>query len=477
LRTRGSFVRSEMRGEAVTHVQNESETSSDESSPETKHAGAYISVVLLVILLGTMLSACMVGTLVYFYMFPGEGNQSQLLEVISFIPFFQVKELPTYEQCFALCLCTILLTLLANFHFYRTFLYMQLNMPHAKSKLPFPLGCIIEFLSSPPWDNMTAWHRQYGSIYSFTLLGRHCVSVANPMYLKTILQSKIRNVKKDVQFAYAPFLSILGTGIVTSEGHSWKDQRLAVSAVLRHDVLDMIPKITLRAVQRLCQDVLDPASKSGEAVDLSEHLRHLTLQVISETFFSLPAHESDTTLATMYLPIMEESHKRVWHPERNYAFFLPAFWINLWNVYRLNTFISNLIIRRWSERQKTTNENNGASQDVLGRIFVVYETKKQVSNLSSQDVRQLRDEMKTFILAGHETSASMMTWAFMEVLRPDTKEAEEMRNKARKEASQIFDPKQDWSKASLGVLPPRSDLDKLYFSLACLKVSLISSIC
>lgn len=30
-------------------------------------------------------------------------------------------------------------------------------------------------------------------------------------------------------------------------------------------------------------------------------------------------------------------------------------------------------------------------------------------------VLQLRDEMKTFLLAGHETSAAMMTWATYEL--------------------------------------------------------------
>lgn len=33
---------------------------------------------------------------------------------------------------------------------------------------------------------------------------------------------------------------------------------------------------------------------------------------------------------------------------------------------------------------------------------------------SQATVLQLRDEIKTFILAGHETSAAMMTWAVYE---------------------------------------------------------------
>lgn len=64
-------------------------------------------------------------------------------------------------------------------------------------------------------------------------------------------------------------------------------QRLSVSSVLRIDVLDEIPRITLCAVQRLCAK-LDAAAESGKTIEMAEELRHLTLQVISETFFSLP---------------------------------------------------------------------------------------------------------------------------------------------------------------------------------------------
>lgn len=76
-------------------------------------------------------------------------------------------------------------------------------------------------------------------------------------------------------------------GIVTSEGEEWMRQRLSVSAVLRINVLDEIPLITLRAVQRLCHK-LDRVADEKSTIDLGEELRHLTLQVISETFFSLP---------------------------------------------------------------------------------------------------------------------------------------------------------------------------------------------
>ena len=254
---------------------------------------ALIQVLLILIIFFTIVSTFMGCILVYMYLYPEEQfNYTQLLEVyavpyLSFVPQLAAPLTlsTTYKLSIMVCIFSIVFTLACIHFLHSVYYYIQLNMPHVPSCLPY-VGNVRDFLTNSPWDLMTKWHSTYGPIYSFTLLGRRCISIAHPMYLRTILQSKIRNVKKDVQFAYEPFMSILGKGIVTSEGEAWKYQRLSVSSVLRHDVLDVIPGITLRGVQRLCK-LLDEAEQQQKSVDLSEELRHLTLQVISEAFFSL----------------------------------------------------------------------------------------------------------------------------------------------------------------------------------------------
>lgn len=175
----------------------------------------------------------------------------------------------------------------------------------------------------------------------------------------------------------------------------------------------------------------------------------------------------------MYLPIMEEGHKRVWHPERKYAFFLPSFWSHRRNINRLNTYVSNLILSRWSQRQQYRKQHGDLSSpaDVLDRILNVYETKKNVAQLSVRDIHQLRDEMKTFVLAGHETSAAMMSWAFYESLQ-DTANAKDLLHKMEDEASLVFGKGTDWcaSNKTSEDLPSRDELSKLVISEAALKV-------
>jgi len=182
---------------------------------------------------------------------------------------------------------------------------------------------------------------------------------------------------------------------------------------------------------------------------------------------------------------MEEGHKRVWHPERKYAFFLPSFWKHLRNVHRLNEYVSNLIRTRWSQRlqkrqsqqqqQQQQQQDQSSKGDVLDRILAVYETKKNLTHLSERDVCQLRDEMKTFVLAGHETSAAMMSWAFYELLH-DTESAKDLLRTVEEEATSVFGKDQDW--CALNVtdkdLPSRDELSKLILSEAALKVRSLS---
>lgn len=378
------------------------------------------------------------------------------------------------------------------------------------------LGHGWTFARSPPWDVLRTWHHRHRrsqcSVFFFPLLGRVCVSVACPTFVKAILQAKVACTAKDVQFTLKPFLSILGTGIVSSDGEKWWHQRLKMSHPLRHDCLDTIPQQTLLALQRLFRQFDDAADAAAAAADknntkpiaLGDALRHLTLQVISGVFLSLLPEESDDTFAKFYLPIVDESNVRIWHPYRTYCFFLPSWWMYQYNVYKLNQYVSSIIQTRWNQRVRllgaTDNKNinnntyNKSSSnnihdhpnDILDQMLQHYDA-SSVHNLTRRDVRQLRDEIKTFMLAGHETSAAMMTWCLYELMieqeQHKQKQGEEAQDNYHEptktisqqliqEADSVFYKTRDWKLASIDDLPDREQLARLVLSEASLREAL-----
>ncbi|KAL7575914.1 hypothetical protein ACA910_000714 [Epithemia clementina (nom. ined.)] len=381
-------------------------------------------------------------------------------------------------------------------HWKRRHLLLHGGIPHLASQpegwsWPF-FGQAINYLKYRPWDLMMKWHRVHGPIFSFDMFGSLFVSVASPTLLKQVLQSKIGAVKKDVANTMKHFLVILGTGIVTSEDESWMKQRLKMSMPLRRDVLQWIPTQTAKALQRLFDQTLDPACDSGRPVPVGSFLRHLTLQVISATFLSISADESDSTFASLYLPIVDESNQRVWHPYRAYLFVMPQFWIHLWNVRRLNQYVSHLIRQRWKQRQEFKRKQSQHAQqqqpksqqqqqplesernhDILDLVLQVYETEfPHATVLPESAVKQFRDEMKTFMLAGHETSAAMMTWALYELMGNDT-----LRQQVIDEAQSVFCGQDDdggskHTRDGLHDVLTAEQLSHLVLSEACLKESL-----
>lgn len=105
-------------------------------------------------------------------------------------------------------------------------------VPMITGALPY-LGHALFFAREVPWTLMTRWHALHGRTYAFVLFSRLCVSTTSLTALKTILHKDHGKFVKDVPFTYAPFIPILGRGIVTSSGRAWRTKRTRVSKVRR----------------------------------------------------------------------------------------------------------------------------------------------------------------------------------------------------------------------------------------------------
>eukprot|EP00903_Cladosiphon_okamuranus_P015676 g14474.t1 len=357
---------------------------------------------------------------------------------------------------------------------------MSRTVPSVRGFLPL-LGPALKLAAGAPWDTMTRWAKEYGSIYKFSLFGNVNIVVSDPSFMKEVMRTKMTKYHKDVAFTYRPFLSLLGTGIVTSDGQKWRKQRNKVSAAFRIEVLSEVPGMSLRAVARLAKK-LDAAAENNTPMEIGEEMRHLTLQVISEALLSLSAEESDETFATVYQPIVVEGHKRTWNPLRRFCPLLPAWWAHIKNQRILNQYITGIIRARWDVIQKerslaaaaTSPAANGAGGSANGKAWSTAGGRKrdildkvldavEPGEWGAATVLQIRDEMKTFVLAGHETSASMLNWSFFEIMKNS-----DLMEKVLEESEQVFGPNFPLDCP----IPSPEELRGLQFTEACLRESL-----
>jgi cytochrome P450 len=335
------------------------------------------------------------------------------------------------------------------------------GVPTVKGGLPF-FGHVFTMLKGSPWDSMAQWVLEYGTIYKVHLFGSEAIFVADPALLKVVLQTKLNTFKKDLVWTYKPFLVLLGNGLVTSDGKSWLRQRALLANHLKKDILEDIPPLAIRAVGRLMEK-LDLIRDKGEVIEMAEEFRHLTLQVIAEAVLSISAEESDETFAKMYLPIVQEGNLRTWAPHRMYLP-TPSWFKFRSDVATLNNYVTKIIVDRWNLRKKEGIFPN-PPKDVLDKILASYCD----DEWDEKSIHQIRDEIKTFILAGHETSASMLAWALYELTLPINKTR---LDKLLEEVDDVFQGCRDPVSNRIIRLPGKSQLDKLVFSECCLRESL-----
>jgi len=300
------------------------------------------------------------------------------------------------------------------------------DIPKAPGGIPI-LGHGITLMRQTPWNLFAKWVLEISPIIRFNIFGEQFVVVAEPRFLKSIWQSNIRAYTKDMTFTYKPFLPLLGTGLVTSEGELWRKQRLLVSTVFRIDILEEIVGMAKRAVDRFSLQ-LEKIRNTKETVDLEELFRRLALQVIGEALMGLTPQECDEVFPELYLPIMEEANKRVLRPWRMY---LPS-WTRVEfsrNVTALDKYIVGLIRKRRQLREQEIKRHGKAAAarkfDILDRVL-----DHLGEEWSTEVEKQLSYELKTFVLAGHETSSAMLTWALYQ-LAYDPEKLQRVREEAK----------------------------------------------
>ena len=225
-------------------------------------------------------------------------------------------------------------------------------------------------------------------------------------------------------------------------------------------------------------------------VDMEEEFRLLTLQIIGEAVLSLPPDECDRVFPELYLPVMEEANLRALRPwralvpneaSRKYARGIKA----------LDAYIRALLRERWAERKAQSSKVKEAKDDILETMLAAIELRGEEWSFNLET--QLCFEVKTFLLAGHETSAAMLTWSLYELGRGDARlpAAEEKGGdeasgfaardagaaaalaRVRKEAEHVLKLSPCPLKSSAPIIPSRQAAeDGFDFSLACLKESL-----
>jgi cytochrome P450 len=253
--------------------------------------------------------------------------------------------------------------------------------------------------------------RRYGDVVFFRFLGVPACLVNRPDYIESVLVTQSNNFVKSKD--YRAMHRVLGSGLLTSEGDLWRRQRKLIQPAFHQERIEAYAEIMVGYTERMLA-----AWSDGQTLDIHEAMMHLTLGIVAKTLFdadvSHEAEDVDAALAVLMGKFLRQAGLALLLP----AWFpLPTSQLLKRAVGRLDKVIYGII----EERRK--------SGKMAGDLLSVFLQARDEEGMGMTD-RQLHDEIMTLFLAGHETTANVLSWTwFLLGQNPDVeaKLAEELK--------------------------------------------------
>lgn len=237
--------------------------------------------------------------------------------------------------------------------------------------------------------------REHGPIVRYRFGPYDLVHVQDPEDIRHVLVKNHGNYEKSP--SYAVLKEFLGTGLVTSEGSFWRRQRKLAQPAFHHRSLLGFAE----TMSRLSAELAEDWRVSPRTVDVHEEMMRLTLRIVGHTLMSTELAGDANTIGQSMAAVMEYAN----HLE---TFMLLPSWFPTPSRVRARRAIAALdeiVYRMIGERRRS----GELGTDLLGMLMAATDE----SGTDRMTDRQLRDEVMTLVLAGHETTANALSWTWL----------------------------------------------------------------
>ncbi|MEX1369422.1 MAG: cytochrome P450 [Nannocystaceae bacterium] len=248
-----------------------------------------------------------------------------------------------------------------------------------------------------PLRSLTEGRERYGDLICFRVGPVRFVSVADPALAQHVL---VRNHHGYVKSpSYKGLALVLGNGLVTSEGEHWRRQRKLAQPAFHRQRLARLAQTMAQCVdERL--DAWD--ARGHSAIDVHEEMMQLTLRIVGRTLFGADLGSDLGDLGPAVTTCLHKANEYaesivklpLWVPTPSNLRFGRA-------KRRLDAIVNDII-----EQRRRADEPR---DDVLGMLMAAVDD----DGAPGMNDQQLRDEVMTLFMAGHETIATAMSWTFM----------------------------------------------------------------
>ena len=234
-------------------------------------------------------------------------------------------------------------------------------------------------------DLMVRWFGEYGDTYRVYAPGRKSWTwvVHDPEDIKRVLVTNHRNYTKGVGIDRVKLL--LGNGIMTSEGDFWRRQRRMMQPAFHRKVIDNFSARIRAASERLLAR-WDVAAARGTPINLTESMSEMTLEIVLEALFGDDLRRLVADLHDNPFMLVSQESRR--DPKFAYEF----------------RQLGRIVLDLARERLERGTEH----YDLLQMLLAA----RDAATGEGMSERELVDEVLTLVVAGHETTASALSWTW-----------------------------------------------------------------
>lgn len=252
-----------------------------------------------------------------------------------------------------------------------------------------------------PLQFLAAIWREYGDVAQFPIPRPAVYLLTDPDAVRDVLVSSARDYTKRT-LQYDNLATVTGSGLLTADDPPWRERRRVIQPAFHHERLAGVADHAVAAVdpylarwQRL---------SDGTVVDVDEAMMELSLQVVASALFGSTWDSQARELTQATLIALDQVVARARNPlapPLNWP--TPGSTRLRRSIRTLDAAVADVL---------TARRSTGVAAPVDRSDLVDMLLAARIDPAAQLDGSGVRDELVTFLVAGHETVASTMTWVW-----------------------------------------------------------------
>jgi cytochrome P450 len=243
-----------------------------------------------------------------------------------------------------------------------------------------------------------------GDVFEINVALRRLIVVCRPEHAYHILVQHAKSYDKGS--GYRLMSSLLGEGLLTiPNGQAWRqNRRVCQPAFARKELQGLIPSMvyeaeTLAARWKQLRD-------TGTTLNMSDEMLAVTMKIVGRCLFGSDVEAFCASTASSLDELYKLGIERFFNPLR------PPLWVPI-KTHRVFLGLARLVDDLIADFIQKRKHGRELEDDLLGRLMqAVQEPGATGCPVGALSDRQLRDECMTFFVAGHETTATAMSWTW-----------------------------------------------------------------